>query len=62
MHNLVEFYEMVALNDNSLRESEREAILRAAVALRMFRGAMESFKMNSIESEPMSEASFELAA
>ena len=47
MQELIEFYEMVALNDAALRGSEKTAILKARLALSMFERAMESFKRAS---------------
>src|ERR1700681_160719 len=44
MQKLIEFYEMVSLNDAALRGSEKTAILKARHALRMFEQAMDSFK------------------
>lgn len=44
MQQLIEFYEMVVLNDAVLRGSEKTAILKARLALSMFERAMESFK------------------
>jgi hypothetical protein len=43
MQKLIEFYEMASLNDAALRSSEKTAILKARLALRMFERAMESF-------------------
>ena len=62
MQKLVEFYEMVSLNDAALRESEREAVLKAGVALRMFERAMEIFKTDSIDLGETAEALLGLAA
>jgi len=62
MQKLVEFYEMVSLNDASLEGSEREAILKAGVALRMFERSMESFKTGSIDLGETAEALLGLAA
>jgi hypothetical protein len=47
MQQMIEFYEMVSMNDAALRGSERTAILKARLALRMFERAMESFKQAS---------------
>jgi hypothetical protein len=44
MQQLIELYDMVALNENALRETERLTILRARIALAMFENAMQSFK------------------
>ena len=44
MQKMVEFYEMVSLNDAALRETEKLAILKARLALNMFERAMQDFK------------------
>ena len=44
MQQLIEFYEMVSLNDAALRGSEKTAILKARLALNMFQRAMRDFK------------------
>ena len=44
MQQLIELYEMVALNENALRKRERLTILQARIALGMFERAMQSFK------------------
>ena len=61
MQQLIEFYEMVSLNDAALRDSERIAILKARLALRMFERAMESFKTSSAEATQPTGASFRVA-
>ena len=61
MQQLIEYYEMVSLNDVALRDSERIAILKARLALRMFERAMESFKTRSTEATQPTEASFRVA-
>jgi hypothetical protein len=61
MQQLIEFYEMVSLNDAALRDSERTAILKARLALRMFERAMESFKTSSTEAAQSTGASFRVA-
>jgi hypothetical protein len=38
MQKVIEFYEMVSLNDAALRGSEKTAILKARLALKMFEG------------------------
>jgi hypothetical protein len=43
MQQSIELYEMVSLNDGALRGTERLAILKATLALRMFERAMQSF-------------------
>ena len=62
MQQLIEFYEMVSLNDAALCDSERLAILKARLALRMFERAMESFKARSTEATHPAAASFRVAA
>jgi hypothetical protein len=47
MQKMVEFYEMVSLNDAALRETEKLAILKARLALNMFERAMQDFKAAS---------------
>jgi len=49
MQKLIEFYEMVSLNEATLRGSEKTAILKARLALRIFERAMKSFKAISRE-------------
>ena len=44
MLQMIEFYEMVSMNDAALRGSEKLAILKARLALRMFERAMLDFK------------------
>ena len=44
MQQLIEFYEMVSMNDAALRGDEKMAILKARLALNMFERAMQSFK------------------
>jgi hypothetical protein len=55
MQRLIEFYEMVSLNDAALRGSERIAILKARLALNMFERAMVSFKSASTEAPAAAE-------
>ena len=62
MQELIEFYEMVSLNDAALSDSERTAILKARLALRMFERAMESFKAISCEAPSAAEHGFRTAA
>jgi hypothetical protein len=62
MQKLIEFYEMVSLNDAALRGSERTTILKARLALRMFERAMESFKAISGEVPSAAERGFRMAA
>jgi hypothetical protein len=47
MQQLIEFYEMVSMNDAALRGKEKTAILKARLALNMFERAMENFKTAS---------------
>jgi hypothetical protein len=49
MQKLIELYEMISLNDTALCGSEKTAILKAQLALRMFERAMDGFKNASIE-------------
>jgi len=44
MQQMIEFYEMVSMNDAALRGSEKMAILKARLALQMFERAMQTFK------------------
>ena len=62
MQKLIEFYEMVSLNDAALRGSEKTAILKARLALKMFERAMESFKAISCEVPSAAEHGFRIAA
>jgi hypothetical protein len=61
MQQLIEFYEMVSLNDSALRDSEKIAILKARLALRMFERAMESFQTRPIEATSPAGASLRVA-
>ena len=62
VQKLIEFYEMVSMNDAALRDSERAAILKARLALRMFEQAMESLKAISDEAPSAAEHGFRMAA
>jgi hypothetical protein len=62
MQTLIEFYEMVSMNDAALRDTERTAILKARLALRMFERAMESFKTSSTEATSTARAIPRIAA
>ncbi len=62
MQKLIEFYEMVTLNDAALRGSEKTAILKARLALSMFERAMESFKRASTGAPPVTRGWFPMAA
>jgi hypothetical protein len=53
MEKLIEFYEMVSLNDADLRPDEKMAILRARRGLRLFARAMEDFKRGSTDPWPV---------
>jgi len=44
MQQMIEFYEMVSMNDAALRGPEKMAILKARLALQMFERAMQTFK------------------
>jgi hypothetical protein len=61
MQQLIEFYEMVSMNDAALRGGEKTAILKARLALNMFERAMESFKTASAET-PAANSCFLTAA
>ena len=62
MQELIEFYEMVALNDAALGGSEKTAILRARLALSMFERAMESLKRASTGAPSEEKGWFRIAA
>jgi len=47
MQQMIEFYEMVSVNDAALRGPEKLAILKARLALQMFERAMQKFKAES---------------
>jgi hypothetical protein len=47
MQQMIELYEMVSMNDASLRGTEKLAILKARLALQMFERAMLNFKTES---------------
>ena len=49
MQQLIELYEMVALNEDALHDTERLTILKARLAVRMFERAMQSFKTQFFE-------------
>lgn len=59
---LIEFYEMVSLNNAALRDNEKTAICNARRALRMFERAMKDFKTISTDVPYDSEISSRLAA
>ena len=62
MQKLIEFYEMVSLNEATLRGSEKTAILKARLALKMFERTMKSFKAISSEVPSASEHGLRMAA
>ena len=62
VQKLIEFYEMVSMNDAALRDSEKADILKARLALRMFERAMESLKAISDEAPSAAEHGFRMAA
>jgi hypothetical protein len=62
MQKLIELYEMVSLNDTALRGSEKTAILKAQLALRMFERAMDGFKNPSIEARSAADGELVMAA
>jgi hypothetical protein len=62
MQKLIEFYEMVSLNDAVLCGSERMAILKARLALNVFERAMESLKGASTDAPSLAETSLPMAA
>ena len=57
MRQLVELYEMVALNEDALRKQEKLAILQARIALGMFERAMQRFKAEFSQTSAGTEAS-----
>ena len=62
MQKLIEFYEMVSLNEATLRGSEKTAILKARLTLRMFERTMKSFKAISSEVPSAPEHGLRMAA
>jgi hypothetical protein len=62
MQKLIELYEMVSLNDTALRGSEKTAILKAQLALRMFERAIDGFKNASIEARSAADGELVMAA
>ena len=59
MQKLIEFYEMVSINEAALRGSESAALLKARLALKMFEEAMSVLKTASAD---VVEVSFRMAA
>jgi hypothetical protein len=51
MQQIIEFYEMVSMNDAALRGSEKMAILKARLALQMFERAMQTFRAETAPAE-----------
>ena len=62
MEKLIEFYEMVSLNDADLRGSEKMAILKARLALNMFKRSMAMFQPGSTQELSQPETNFRMAA
>jgi hypothetical protein len=62
MQDLIEFYEMVSLNQAALHESEKQEILKAQLALRIFERTMESFKRGLSAPPSIAESSVTMAA
>ena len=62
MQKLMEFYEMVSINDAALSGTERTTILKARLALNMFERAMESCKRASAEAPAPVEPRLAMAA
>jgi hypothetical protein len=54
MQKTIELFEMVSMNDASLRGTEKLAILKARLALEMFERAMQSFRQASAPAAPVS--------
>ena len=63
MQELIEFFEMVSVNDAILRGNEKLAILKARLALNAFERAMESFKRGALaDASTPATAAFRVAA
>ena len=62
MKKLIEFYEVVSLNDADLKSAEKMALLEARLALRAFERAMARFKRASAGLPPLSKSWFTKAA
>jgi len=62
MQKLIEFYEMVSLNDATLVSSEKMALLNARRALRRFAEAMEILRQSSAAAPPAAESTARMAA
>jgi hypothetical protein len=62
VQQLIEFYEMVSLNDAALGGKEKVAMLKARLALQMFERAMQSLKSDDTVATSPPEASFRMAA
>lgn len=61
MPKLIEFYEMVSLNDATLAGGEKMAPLNARRALRPFAEAMEIFKQGAATAPPAAEGTARMA-
>jgi hypothetical protein len=57
MQQLIELYEMVALNEDALSDAERLSILKARLAMGMFKRAMQSFKAELCQTSASTETS-----
>jgi hypothetical protein len=62
MQEMIEFFEMVSLNDAALGGTERMAILQARLALRVFLRAMTRLRDESLETAIPVEADLRMAA
>ncbi len=62
MEKLIELYEMASLNDAALRGRERQAIINARRALKLFVRAMDNFKTASAEAPAATESALVMAA
>lgn len=56
MFQLIEFYEMVSLNDAALSGAQRKAISRARFALHVFEKAMQGFRTQFSEAHARTSA------
>ena len=52
MQKLIELYEMVSLNESVLQGLEKQNILKATIALKVFERAMLTFSTNPPEPQP----------
>jgi len=62
MQKLIEFYEMVSVNDAGLRGTEKAAIIDARRALLMFEHAMERLRHGTTEPASVAEIRLSPAA